>query len=75
MRGFRMRRILVPLARFGACLRGWASASGAADNSGNAALQYGVAFALCPPENEIQSATTDNVAMDPNLYEVSEPEP
>ena len=33
---------------------------GAAENSGNAALQYWLAFALCPPEKAIGSATTDD---------------
>jgi hypothetical protein len=55
-----MRSMLVPLGLFGACLSGWASAGGAAENPGNAALQYWVAFALCPPEKEIQSATTSD---------------
>ena len=55
-----MRSMLIPLALFGACLTGWASASRAAENSGNAALQYWVAFALCPPEKDIESTTTND---------------
>jgi len=56
-----MRKILVPLVLFGAYLSGRASASEVAENSGNAALQYWVAFALCPPETrDLSAATTDD---------------
>jgi hypothetical protein len=53
-----MRRILVSLALFGTYLSG---PSLGAENSGNAALQYWVAFALCPPETRtLSAATTDD---------------
>lgn len=53
-----MKAVIAFCAILAACLPGTAFSTELADESRNAALQYWVAFALCPPETEAMSAAT-----------------
>jgi hypothetical protein len=56
-----MQTVIALSAVFAASLPATASPIGLLEESRNAALQYWVAFALCPPETEaLSAATTDH---------------